>query len=317
MRKILKKGFIVLFGLVLIMPMVDLSAFADSRNFGFRSGVNSTDRRPSLPSRGNEDDDDDRRRPGRPHRPSRPDFDDDDDDRRRPGLPHRPSRPDFDDDDDDRHRPGRPHRPSRPDFDDDDDDRRPHRPHRPGRPPRPHYHPGHSQFRPILPPSRPHRPQYCPFYRPVRPPHFRPWANAPLIDVVLGLPFGISFNVSIDRLGNAGYFIDGYSGSEVYLRDVHELGYEWDDAVVRYDGGLMASVSMYHSSRRYSTRRFDRLYDRLCVLYGQPALGGRGYSSLSATWYDRDGRHYVTLSYEQMTSFGGSSRYYTVLTYGN
>ena len=54
---------------------------------------------------------------------------------------------------------------------------------------------------------------------------------------VFGLPFGISINISIDNLRRDGYYIDGYNNNEVYLRNVYEMNYSWDDGVVIYDLG--------------------------------------------------------------------------------
>ena len=289
MKMTVKTGLILLLGLAMLVPYADMSA--SSQYHGYRGGTNTTNNgnRPSRPDNGNNGN-----RPSRPNngnngnRPSRPDNG---------NNGNRPSRPNNGN-----NRPFRPH-PSRPD--------------RPGNH-RPNYHSGHGghgMFRPVPPPRRPYRPRYFPCSRPVPPPHFRPYVHAPVLTTVFGLPFGISFHLSIDRLGRSGYYIDGYNDREVYLRNVYEMGYSWDDAILRYDRGQMESASMYFSTYNYDLTRYDRLYSNLCALYGPPALAGAG--RLTATWYDRHGRNYVTLSYDLMSAFGGSSRYYTILTYGN
>ena len=108
-----------------------------------------------------------------------------------------------------------------------------------------------------------------------------------MLTAVFGLPFGISINISIDNLRRDGYYIDGYNNNEVYLRNVYEMNYSWDDGVVIYDS----------SGRMQSARLYQSTY---------------GYDS----WYDRNGSHYVSLAYNHMTSDGGYPRYYTILCYG-
>ncbi len=137
----------------------------------------------------------------------------------------------------------------------------------PGNPGNPgHYgHPGnpgstnhHHGFHPTPPPPRPYRPIVRPAPRPVPPPAFRPCPTAPMLTAVFGLPFGISINISIDNLRRDGYYIDGYNNNEVYLRNVYEMNYSWDDGVVIYDSsGRMQSARLYQSTYGYDSSRFD------------------------------------------------------------
>lgn len=218
-------------------------------------------------------------------------------DNRKPGRHH-----DWDDDDwddDDRRKPGRHH-----DWDDDDwdDDR---------------HHGNHGHYRPVTPPRRPYRPRPHIVHRPTRPHNYCPYDHAPILRTVLGLEFGFRIYTCIDRLRNTGYFIDGYSDHEVYLRNVKELGYKWEDAILYYSRGGLTNVSFYYSSHKHSTKRYDKLYKRLCREYGHPVMYTSRHNMMEASWFDGSGRNFVTLSFKYERSFGGSSRYYTTLTYGN
>lgn len=75
-----------------------------------------------------------------------------------------------------------------------------------------------------------------------------------MLTAVFGLPFGISINISIDNLRRDGYYIDGYNNNEVYLRNVYEMNYSWDDGVVIYDSsGRMQSARLYQSTYGYDS----------------------------------------------------------------
>ncbi len=176
--------------------------------------------------------------------------------------------------------------------------------------------PGNYGFRPTPPPSRPYRPVFSPYKCPVPPTSFRPYASAPILSTILGLAFGTSIDISINSLRNSGYYIDGYSNNEVYLRNVYEMNYSWDDGVVIYNGSGMQSVRLYQSTYGYDITRYDNLYSTLCAQYGLPASTNYSNGNREVTWYDRNGSHYVSLAYDYMTSDGGYPRYYTILSYG-
>lgn len=138
-----------------------------------------------------------------------------------------------------------------------------------------------------------------------------------MLTAVFGLPFGISINISIDNLRRDGYYIDGYNNNEVYLRNVYEMNYSWDDGVIIYDSsGRMQSARLYQSTYGYDSSRFDNLYSQICSQYGLPATQKYRKGEKTVTWYDRNGSHYVSLAYNHMTSDGGYPRYYTILCYG-
>lgn len=177
--------------------------------------------------------------------------------------------------------------------------------------------PNHHLY-PTPPPHRPLRPVAHCCHRPVFPTNYRPYAYAPTISAIFGLRFGFSMGYSIEILANNGYVIDGYTGNEIYLRNVRNSGYQWDDAIIYYDDyGNMAGVSFYDSTTRYSTRRYDAVYAHLCNIYGRPAIINNYGGSLSASWWDGSGSSYITLSLASGNAFGGTSRFYTTLSFGN
>lgn len=286
------------------MPAADVAA----QQRGYRGGSTTTQGNPGgrRPDATPQSSPDRHSRPGsdRPNQPNRPN---------KPNQPSRPEQPS---------RPNRPSQPSRP--------TRPEQPPRPSRPGNPGYdhgarpgnpgsvqRPGNHGFRPVPPPARPYRPVYEPCRRPVPPPAYRPRPTAPLLSTIFGIPFGVNINISLNTLTRSGYYIDGYSNNEVYLRNVYDMNYSWDDGVVNYDSrGGMQSVRLYQSTYGYDPSRYNNLYSMLCSQYGLPALQNYTGNEKTATWYDRDGSHYVTLAYNYMTSNGGYARYYTILSYG-
>ena len=171
--------------------------------------------------------------------------------------------------------------------------------------------------RPTPPPSRPYRPSHCHHHhhRPVPPVHYHPCPTAPIISSIFGLPFGVSINVSLGTLRNGGYYIDGYGSDVVYLRNVSQMGFYWDDAVINYDNRGLATITLYDSTYGYNTTRYNSLYNDICMQYGLPAYNTYG-GETTAIWYDRYGNNYISLSYKYMSAFGGGYRYYTILSYG-
>ena len=171
--------------------------------------------------------------------------------------------------------------------------------------------------RPTPPPSRPYRPSHCHHHhhRPVPPAHYHPCPTAPIISSIFGLPFGVNINVSLGTLRNGGYYIDGYGSDVVYLRNVSQMGFYWDDAVINYDNRGLATITLYDSTYGYNTTRYNSLYNDICMQYGLPAYNTYG-GETTAIWYDRYGNNYISLSYKYMSAFGGGYRYYTILSYG-
>ena len=194
------------------------------------------------------------------------------------------------------------------------------RPQQPGgyRPPvNPGYRPSNPGYRPyqyghyVTPPARPYRPNFYAIPRPVYPMNYRPYVKAPIINSILGLAFGIAYNASLDYLYNRGYSIDGYDNGNIYLRDVREMGYNWEDGILSYNqNGRLYSAQFVSSLGYENPNRYRNLYNNLCIQYGNPIEGGNN----TYTWFGRNGESYVTLQYySQYTN--GYSRFYTTLTY--
>ena len=265
---------------------------------GSRPGSSSGSTRPSAPGSG-------ANRPGqgnidRPQRPDRPDHGN------RPGhgsvdRPQRPDRPDHG------HRPGGDYRPQRPVHPTPP-------PPPPGRPTRPGYGPSRPPV--MAPPIRPGRPIYSGgWHRPLPPQAWRPTYTRPLVGSFLGLTFGIAFNSALDYLYNSSYAVDGYGQQEVYLRNVSELNFMWDDATLYFQNGVLVRSQFYDSSYGYDSSRYGILYNRLSSMYGAPASYNNMGNGMSATWFGYSG-DYVTLEYTMMNTSAGY-RYFTILTYGN
>lgn len=229
-------------------------------------------------------------------------------DNRRGDLPH------FDKHKPLRHHNTRPERERRPHFDDRYASYDRYRYHRDFRPRHRRHDPFFDHYRrgwgrPVPPPMRPWRHSVW-VYRPHIPAGFRPYVSAPIVDGVIGLYFGTHLTSSLDYLYYNGYYIDGYYGNIIYLCNVDLLGYTWPDAMLRYDDGLDYAQFSYYNHRNDS-RRYNRLYRRLCASYGSPvSFVGGPYPQ--ATWLGGDSMGYITLS----MNHDGAGRYFTALSFG-
>lgn len=183
--------------------------------------------------------------------------------------------------------------------------------YRPGKPDNRPYHSGYY----CPPPPRPYRPDYRPIVRPTVPYGYSYYAYAPTIDNILGMVFGMAYNASLDYLYNNGYSVDGYNNGKVYLRNVSELGYYWEDGILSYDNYGRLNVVQFATSDAYNdTRRFNDLYDTLCRRYGAPVYYRNDYNNRECSWFGAGGRSYVTLQFG-LNNIDGYYRYYTTLTY--
>ena len=177
----------------------------------------------------------------------------------------------------------------------------------------PGYKPGKGP-RPIAvaPPPRPGRPVYTsPWVRPVPPANWHPVYRKPLLDRFLGLTFGVSINSALNQLWSANYVVDGYGSNEVYLRNVNEMGYYWDDATLFFVNGGLVRSEFYDSTSYYNLSRYNNVYRTLCNNYGNPVSS----SGQTVSWFGYNG-DYITLQYVGMNTSSGY-RYFTILTYGN
>ena len=177
---------------------------------------------------------------------------------------------------------------------------------------RDHYSWNHAHndwSRPLPPPARMYRPAPYRYHRPHIPVGYRPYYGAPVIDRILGITFGATFNVSLNYLYTNGYIIDGYDNNVVYLRDVNMLNLPWADVMLCYDEyGRLMNAQFIHSSYYNDRSRYNRLYHDLCAVYGTPIeIDNRG-----VTWFGGNNTGYVTL---EISCTG--SRYYTNLFIGN
>lgn len=180
---------------------------------------------------------------------------------------------------------------------------------------RPPVNPGYRPYYPpVPPPYRPYRPPYRPIPCPIYPPNYRPYYYAPTLSGIIGLTFGITLNASLNYLLNNGYSVDGYSDNTVYLRDIRNLGYNWEDGILNYNnnGGLY-SAQFISSASHNDTGRYNNVYKSLCQQYGSP-INNSFNNGLGNTWFDNGGKSYITLQYNTQYS-NGKTRYYTVLTY--
>lgn len=167
---------------------------------------------------------------------------------------------------------------------------------------------------PVPPPYRPYRPAYRPYVRPVVPPTYVYYTNAPIINSILGMTFGWPFETSLNYLYNSGYYIDGYDASTIYLRDVREMSFDWDDALLSYNSYGQLYAAQFLTSQPYDARsRYYNLYTNLSAIYGSPISYGTGWDT-SVTWFGGNTSAYVTLQYTREI-INGYPRYYTILTY--
>lgn len=175
---------------------------------------------------------------------------------------------------------------------------------RPGQPTRPTA---------VRPPVRPNRlPSYS-WTRPVRPNSWRP-TNVSFNKLMLGLNFGVTISNSLNFLNSSNYSVDGYDTDCVYLRNVTEMNYRWDDATLYYANGYLTQSRFYDSSIGYNTSAFYRVMNYIKKRYGQPATVSNRRNSLNATWFG-PGNEYITLEYRMLNASSGY-RYYTILTIG-
>lgn len=182
-------------------------------------------------------------------------------------------------------------------------------------PPPPGHHGGGYRPTPPPPPARPHRPHIFWSNRPAPPPAFRPHYHLTPFQAIFGFAVGTAFNASLNYLYANNYVIDGYSGNELYLRNVNAFNMIWPDAVLTYNNGYLSMGNFSYSTSYYDSSRYNLAYRSLCNNYGAPVSIGNGNNGLSATWWGYDNR-YITLDYRPYYAVDGTLRYYTTLTIG-
>ena len=165
-----------------------------------------------------------------------------------------------------------------------------------------------SWSRPLPPPVRRYRPAPIAWYRPVIPVGWYPYASAPIIDRILGITFGTLFDSSLDYLYYNGYEIDGYADHVIYLRNVPLLNLAWEDVMLCYDDyDRLVNAQFIYQTALNDHKRYNRVYNSLCRIYGQPIDSGNN----GLSWYGGNSTGWVTLS-----TFENMGRYYTTLCIG-
>lgn len=171
-------------------------------------------------------------------------------------------------------------------------------------------------WHPVAPPMRPYRPAR-PLPRPVPPPNYRPYHGASIIDNILGLAFGTPAWASVRYLHDKGYYIDGYSNTTVYLRDVRQLMYNWHDVILNYDSfRRLISMQFIYSTSYDDDNRYTRLYTDLCRSYGPPVTYQQTRGGYECVWYGAGAQNFVALEYDMNYASNGRPRFYTILSYG-
>ena len=194
--------------------------------------------------------------------------------------------------------------------------------------PPPGHHPHHDYKRHDYHPPRPGGGHWGPpthhycyhWSRPLPPPppvtvHCHP--GVPVIDMLFGVPFGMFIDYSINSLVQMGYNVLGYVNNAIYMNNVSQFGYIWDDVQLYYNDGLFSSASMQYWSSSSSRTRFNSVYNQLCSLYGSPVSNNSYNGITSYTWWGGNQTGYVTLEFGYGRSDDGYAGYFTTVFYGS
>ncbi len=182
--------------------------------------------------------------------------------------------------------------------------------------PPPHAHHGWNNLHWGRPP-RPLCPPPAPFRRPTPPPrNYVYYHSFPTLRSILGVTIGTALNLSINALLNSGYNITGYANDAVYLSNVSQLSYNWPDATLFFNNGVLSASEFIYSTLYYDMGRYNNLYGRLISAYGNPYnVVPYGASGASATWWGPNGQ-FITLKYAPRYAVDGALRYFTTLSFG-
>ena len=132
----------------------------------------------------------------------------------------------------------------------------------------------------------------------------------------MGMVLGTAYNMSLNYLYSNGYNVVGSGNDAIYLMNVSQMSYNWPNAVLHYNNGMLASSQYIYSTSWHDMGRYNNLYNRLCAQYGYPAsVNNNGYT-VSASWFGYDGR-FVTIQYSPGLAYNGTACYYTTLSFGN
>lgn len=175
--------------------------------------------------------------------------------------------------------------------------------------------PAHNGYRPAPPP--PPRHDYWPrYHRPTPPPHYVCHGHGPSFGSILGMVLGTAYNVSLNYLYSNGYNVAGYGDNAIYLTNVGQMNYNWPNAVLYYNNGMLTSSQYIYSTSWHDTGRYNMLYNSFFNQYGAPVSVDNSGIGMRATWFGYDGR-FVTIQYSAGWAANGSGCYYTTLSFGN
>lgn len=164
-------------------------------------------------------------------------------------------------------------------------------------------------------PARPNRPPHHAYHRPTPPASYRPHHGCPVVHGILGITLGTTLHLSLDYLYNSGYSINSYGDNVVYLRDVRELNYYWNDATLYYGNGGLVGSEFYYTTNYYDMTRYNTLYNTFVGQYGSPVSYQAVNNGVVATWFGYNNQ-YVSIQFAPMYASNGQLRYVTTLSYG-
>ena len=149
------------------------------------------------------------------------------------------------------------------------------------------------------------------YRRPLPPPAWHYRSGGPVFGTILGVALGTALTASINSLINSGYTVSSYGDDVVYLRNVPQMNYNWPDAALYYNNGVLCGSQFTYPTAYYDMSRYNNLYNVFTTQFGAPVQTSFQGGVRSASWFGA-GNRYVTLS------FGlNGGNYYTTLSFGN
>ena len=136
-------------------------------------------------------------------------------------------------------------------------------------------------------------------------------SGGPVFSTIMGLTLGTALGVSLSALANSGYSVSSYGDNVIYLSNVPQMNYNWPDAALYYNSGVLCGSQFTYPTGYYDMGRYNALYSTFVSRYGVPVNASNSGGTISSSWFGPDGR-YVSLSY---TALNG--QYYTTLSFGN
>lgn len=132
-----------------------------------------------------------------------------------------------------------------------------------------------------------------------------------MFSTILGLALGTAIGVSLSALANDGYSVSSYGDNVIYLNNVPQMNYNWPDAALYYNNGVLCGSQFTYPTGYYDMGRYNALYNVFVNQYGVPVSSTNSGGVVSSSWFGAGGR-YVTLSYSAI-----NGQYFTTLSFGN